>query len=76
MHELAELLTEGLLDGWSNAGVGSDVEASRGDFRGKPICFREAYDERDEVLLDLLLRELFADLVQGFDGLDCIVSQT
>ena len=43
--------------------VWSVVEASRGDFGGKPVGLREAHGKWDEVLLDLLLRELVADFV-------------
>ena len=45
------------------------VEASGRDFRGKPVGFREAECEGNEVLFDLLLAELLANLVEGLDGL-------
>jgi len=69
VHELAELLSEGSLDGRSCASVGSYVEAGGGYLRGKPVCLREAYYKRDEVLLDLLFGQLFADFVQGVNRL-------
>ena len=49
--------------------VGLVVEACGGDFGGEPVGFGEAEGEGDEVLLDLLARELVADFVEGFDGL-------
>lgn len=54
--------------------IGSVVEASRGNFGGEPIGFGETDGEWDEVLLDLLLGQLFADLVQRFHGLHVSVS--
>lgn len=45
------------------------VEASGRDFRGKPVGFREAECEGNEVLFDLLLAELLANLVERLDGL-------
>ena len=69
VNELAELLSESRLDGRSCASVGSYVEAGGGYLRGKPVCLREAYYERNEVLLDLLFGQLFADFVQGVNRL-------
>ena len=45
------------------------VEAGSGDLGGEPVGFGEADGEGDEVLLDLLLGELVADLVEGLDSL-------
>lgn len=52
--------------------IWSVVEAGCGDLRGEPVGFREADRQWDEVLFDLLLGELFADLVEGLDSLEWI----
>ncbi len=72
VHELAELLSQSLLGWRSGARVGHVVQAGGGYLRREPVCFREADGERDEKVFDLLLRELLADLVQRFDGLEAI----
>ncbi len=45
------------------------IKSCGGDFGCEPVSFRQADDQWDEVLLDLLLIELLADFVQGLDGL-------
>lgn len=49
--------------------VGCIVQARRGDFGCEPVGLGEALDEGKKVLLDLLLRELVADPVEGLDSL-------
>lgn len=49
------------------------VEAGGRDLRCKPVGFREAECEGNEVLFDLLLAKLLANLVEGLDGLTLLV---
>lgn len=56
MHKLSVVLPERFLRGGCGARVGSLVEASRGDFRGEPIGLGQTQYERDECVLNLLLR--------------------
>ena len=69
VYKLPIMLSQ-LLLGWRrSACVGCAVQAGRGDFGGEPVGFGKAQNERDEILFNLLLRELLADLVEGFNGL-------
>jgi hypothetical protein len=70
VDELRELLSEALLRLRRSVLVWSVVQASGGDLGCEPVGFGEADGQRYEVLLDLLLRELLADLVEGLDGLE------
>ena len=72
MYELSELLTQTFLRLRGGVLVGCVVEAGCGDFGGEPVGFGEADGEGDEVVFDLLLRELLADFVERFYGLDCV----
>ena len=45
------------------------IEAGGGNFGGEPVGAGEADGEWDEVLFDLLGRELVADFVERFYGL-------
>ena len=67
--ERGELLSEARLDLCAGTSVGVVVEASGGDFGGEPVGAGEADGERDEVLFDLLGRELVADFVERLHGL-------
>lgn len=69
MDKLAELLPQAFLRLCACVLIWGVVEAGGRDFRSEPVSFGEADDKWDEVLFDLLLRELVADLVQGLDGL-------
>jgi hypothetical protein len=69
VHQLAVVLSECFLRRWCGARVWCLVQASRGDLRCEPIGFGEAHNKGDEGILNLLLRQLFADLVQGLDSL-------
>jgi hypothetical protein len=69
VDQQAELLAQRLLDGRGDLGVGGGVEAASRDLGGEPVGFREADGEGDEVLLNLLGRQLVADFVQRLDGL-------
>lgn len=69
MDEETELLTELLLHWWRGLLVWSMVKSSRRDLRCEPIRLRKPYGEWNEVLLNLLHRQLLADLVQRLDGL-------
>lgn len=64
-----KLLTELFLSGWRDRLVRGGEEATSGDLGCKPVCFGEPHGERNEVLFDLLRRELFANLVERLDGL-------
>lgn len=69
VHKLAVMLPEGLLRWGCSARVRSLVETSRGNLGGEPVGFRQAEDEGNEGVLNLLLRQLLADLVQRLNGL-------
>lgn len=58
-----------MLQSWRGLLVWCGVEASRGDLGGEPVGLGQTEDERDEMLLDLALGELLANLVEGLDGL-------
>lgn len=73
VYQSSKVLTEGLLQSRRRLLVWCGVEASRGDLGSEPVCFGQAEDERDEMLFDLVLGELLANLVEGLDGL-CINS--
>jgi hypothetical protein len=72
VHELAVVLSERLLRGGCGAGVGGLVKTSRGDFWCEPIRLWQAHYEGYEGILDLLLRQLLANLVEGLDSLDTL----
>lgn len=74
MHQASEVLPESLLEGGRGFLVRHTVKASGGDFRGKPIGFGQALNHRDEVLFDLFFGQLLADFVEGFDGLEDVIS--
>jgi hypothetical protein len=67
--ESGELLSEARLNLCAGTSIRVVVEAGGGDFGGKPVGAGEADGERDEVLFDLLGRELVADFVEGLHGL-------
>ena len=69
MYELAVVLSELLLRWRRGSCVRGAVKTGGGDLRGEPVGLGQAQDKRDKVLLDLLLRELLADFVQGLDSL-------
>lgn len=69
VDQKAELLAQLLLDGRRDLLVGGCEEAASRDLGCEPIGLGEADGEGDEVFLDLLRRELAADLVEGLDGL-------
>jgi len=62
LSELFLVLRAGVL-------IGCVVEPGGRNLRCEPVGFREAECEGNEVLFDLLLAELLADLVEGFNGL-------
>lgn len=64
-----ELLAQLDLNGRGDLLVGRSEETASRNLRGKPVCLRETDGERDEVFLDLLGRQLLADLVERLDGL-------
>jgi hypothetical protein len=72
VDEQAKLLTELLLDGGRNFLVGSCEEATSGNLGCEPICFGESDCEGNKEFLDLLGRELLADLVERLDSLNCL----
>ena len=61
--EVAELLAELFLDRGRDLLVGGGVQAASGYLGGEPVGLGEADGEGDEVLFDLLGRQVFADLV-------------
>lgn len=69
VYELSKLLPEALLRLRSGMLVWYVVEASGRDLRGEPVCLGETDGQGDEILLDLLLRQLIANLVERFNGL-------
>lgn len=69
MNELRELLSEPFLRLWSGMLVWCVVEASGRDLGCEPIGFGKTESQGNEVLLDLLLRKLIADLVERLDSL-------
>ena len=69
MYEVAETLAEALLRLHGGMLIGCIVQTGCGDFGSEPVGLGEALDQGEEVLFDLLLRDLVADLVQGLDGL-------
>ena len=70
VHELGELLAQPFLRLRGGMLVGSVVEAGGGDFGGEPVGFGEADGEGGEVLFDLVLGKLIADVVKRLDGLE------
>lgn len=69
VYQSSKVLAEGLLQSWRSLLVWCGVEASRGDLGGEPVGLGQTEDERDEMLLNLALGELLANLVEGLDGL-------
>lgn len=69
MHELAELLPKNFLRRPTRLRVGGVVKTRGGDLGREPIGLGQTQREGNEVLLDLLLGKVFANLVQGLDSL-------
>lgn len=69
VDQQAELLAQLFLNRRGHLLVGSCEETTATDLGSEPVGLCEADCEGDEVLLDLLRREILADLVEGFDGL-------
>lgn len=69
MDELRELLSESFLRLWGGMLIWCVVEPSGRDLGCKPVGFGETQGQGNEVLLDLLLRKLIADLVERLDSL-------
>jgi hypothetical protein len=69
VDEHTELLAQLLLDRRRDLLVRSCVETASRDLGCEPIGLGETDGEGDEIFLDLLRRELFADLIEGLDGL-------
>ena len=69
MHQEPKLLAKLLLNRRRDLLVGGGVEATSGHLGREPVGFGESDRERDEVLLDLLRGEAFADLVERLNGL-------
>lgn len=69
VYQGSKVLSEVLLQCWRGFSVGGAVQTCGGDLGCEPIGFREVENERDEMLLNLALRQLLADFVERFDGL-------
>jgi len=69
VYETTKLLSKGLLQSRGYFTVWHTIETRGGDLRGKPVCFGEAKGHGHEMLFDLLLGELIANLVKGLNGL-------
>lgn len=69
VDQLAKLLPELRLDGRRDLGIRCLVKTACRDPRSEPVGLGKADGEGDEVFLDLLGRELGADLVQRLDSL-------
>lgn len=64
VYEYSELCAKLFLNGGRDLWVGGGVEAASRHLGRKPVCLGEPICEGNEVLLDLLLVQLLADLVQ------------
>ena len=69
MYELSKTLAKAFLRRGVGFCVCDLVDACGRDLCSKPVCFGKASNERDEVLLDLLLRQCFANLVERINSL-------
>lgn len=57
------------MDRWRDLLVRYGVETAAGHLGGEPVGLGESDRQWDEVLFNLLRRQIVADLVEGFDGL-------
>jgi hypothetical protein len=76
VNELAIVLSERFLRLGCGPGIGGLVEAGCRDLGGEPVGLGQAHDEGDEGILNLLLRQLLANLVERLDSLDWLAVQT
>lgn len=70
VYKVSEVLPEALLECLIGFPVWCRVQTCSGDLGGEPIRFGEVQDQGNKVLFDLAFRQLLADLVEGFDGLE------
>lgn len=70
VYKVSKVLSEALLQSLGSFSVWCRVQTCRGDLRGEPIRLGEVQNQGDEMLFHLAFRQLLADFVERFDGLN------